>query len=107
MVPQKSRIPFKELRFRGYREAATPYFLVRVRRNALKKNRLGVVIGVSSVKSAARRNFWRRQIKSVFLAIPQKNFDFVVVLRPRAAFPSKRIFQKKLNEAMTSLISNS
>jgi ribonuclease P protein component len=105
MVPKKSHLPFEELRARGYREVATPYFLARARQNSSKKNRLGVVISASSAKNAARRNFWRRQIKSIFLEAQQKNFDLVVVLRPRATLITKHVFQKTLRDTIISLTS--
>jgi ribonuclease P protein component len=104
MLPQKHRLPYKEFRVRGYQEVATPYFLVKARRNPTKENRFGVVIGVSSVKSAARRNFWRRQSKSVFLAVPQEGLDLLVIFRPHTKLPSKNVFQKSLSEAIASLI---
>ena len=70
MVPKESRLPYKEFREHGYREATTPFFSVKARKNVLGENRLGVVVRVSSVKSAARRNFLKRQVKTVFLSIP-------------------------------------
>lgn len=103
MVPQKSRLPFEEFHASGYREAVTPYFLVKVRQSVSLKNRLGIIISASSVKGAARRNFWRRQIKAVFLAIPQKKSDFLVILRPRGALPQKNVFRKALSKAIASL----
>lgn len=106
MVPRELRLPYKEFRVRGYQEMATPYFSVKIRPNSLKKNRFGIIVGTSSVKSAARRNFLRRQAKSVFFTVPQKGFDLLVVLRPHATLPQKRVFRKALSDAITSLISH-
>ena len=104
-MSRKYHLPHEEFRARGYLETTTPYFSLKARQNSLKRYRLSVVIGAASIKRAAQRNFWRRQVKSVFLESPQKNFDFLVVLRPHATPPSKRVFRKKLNEAIISLTS--
>lgn len=106
MASRKSRLPHEEFSTRGYREVATPYFLMRARKNSLRENRIGVIIGVSSVKSATRRNFWRRQVKSVLAEVLQKGFDFLIIIRRPAALSRKSIFRKALNEAASSLISN-
>jgi len=104
MVPKENRLPYEELCGRGYQEMATPYFLIKARPNSLAKNRFSVIISTSVVKKAAKRNFLRRQVKSAFLNIPQKGFDLFIILRSRAAFSQKHIFQEALNKAITSLI---
>jgi ribonuclease P protein component len=103
MISRVSRLPYEEFRLRDYREIVTPYFSVKVRRNSLGKNRFGIVIGIAAVKSAARRNFWRRQAKSVFLEASQKGIDVLIILRPRAMLPVKSIFRKTLADAIASL----
>jgi ribonuclease P protein component len=104
MIPRASRLPYEEFRARGYREMATPYFSVKVRKNSLRKNRFGIVIGVAAIKSAARRNFWRRQAKSVFLEMPQRGMDVLIILHSRVALPVKSIFRKSLGDAIISLL---
>jgi ribonuclease P protein component len=106
MVARKSRLPYEEFRARGYREMATPCFSVRARKNSLKENRFGVIAGVSSIKNAAHRNFWRRQTKFILLKVPQKGFDFLVILRRPTALSSKSVFRKTLSITVASLISS-
>jgi ribonuclease P protein component len=106
MVSKTSRLPYKEFRERGYREITMPGLSVKVKKNSLGKNRLGVIVGVSSVKNATRRNLLRREAKSILLTVPQKEFDLLVILRSGAALLPKRTFQKKLSDAIVSLTSN-
>jgi len=106
MLPPKSRLPYEEFRVRGYREVATPYFSIKVKKNSTGENRFGVVVGVSSIKSAARRNFWRRRAKSVLVATPVKGFDVLVIFRSRVETLSLDVFRKMLSGAISSLISN-
>jgi ribonuclease P protein component len=104
MVPRSSRIPFREFRAHGYQELATPYFSVKAKKNSFGRNRFGVIVGISSVKTAARRNFFRRQAKSVFLTVPQKRVDLLVFLRPGVATLKKKYFRKTLSSAIATLI---
>jgi len=106
MAAQKERLPYEEFRTRGYQEIITPYFSVKARRNTLKKNRFGIIISTSVIKSAARRNFFRRQAKVVSHTISQKGFDFFIILRPQATLTKKQIFQETLQKAVASLISH-
>jgi ribonuclease P protein component len=112
MLPRKSHLPYKEFRIPGYQKEETPYFSVRAKKNLSAENRFGVVIGTASLKSAARRNFWRRQAKSVFLmSLPKKQtghkqgFDILVIFRSRAPLLQKNVLRKTLARAMASLIS--
>jgi ribonuclease P protein component len=104
MLPKEARLPRNEFHARGYRTATTPCFLVKAKKNTSLKNRLGVVIGVSSVKNATKRNFWRRQIRSIFLKIPPIGFDLLIIFSPKAKLPTRQVFQKTLHTAITSLI---
>jgi ribonuclease P protein component len=108
MVSKGSRLPYEEFRARGYRGTATPYFLVKAKKNSLKKNRFGVIITASLIKSAARRNFWRRQAKSTFLSLetPPDGFDVFVVLRSRLTLPQKNTFKEVLGKSIISAISH-
>jgi ribonuclease P protein component len=106
MISRVSRLPYEEFRSRDYREIVTPYFSVKVRRNSLGKNRFGIVIGIAAVKSAARRNFWRRQAKSVFLEMSPKGIDVLIILRSHVALPVRNIFRKTLADAIESLTTN-
>jgi ribonuclease P protein component len=112
MLPSDARLPYREFRALGRPRVETPYFSVRAKKNSFKKDRFGVVVSTHSLKSATRRNFWRRQAKSVFLSVsqkrqsvPQKNFDILVVFRFRNTLPQKNVFRKTLSDAIISIIS--
>jgi ribonuclease P protein component len=105
MLSKKSRLPYDEFHSRGYRTVITPIFSIKTKKNSLKRNRLGVVIGNSSVKSAAKRNFWRRQVKSVFLSVVGSGFDILIIFRPHPTFPKTTVFKKALSDTIVSLTS--
>lgn len=104
MLPKEARLPRNEFHARGYRTATTPCFLVKAKKNIYKKNRLGVVIGISSLKNATKRNFWRRQVRYIFLTMPPAGFDLLVIFSPHITLPAKKVFNKILNTAISSLI---
>jgi ribonuclease P protein component len=92
-------LPSVEFHARGYQNIRTPYFLLKVRRNGMLRNRIGVVISVAAVKSAVRRNFWRRQVKSLLAkATPSK--DIIVILSPRVNTLTKEQFKKELLQSL-------
>ncbi len=111
MLPRGLRLPREEFHARGYQKIATPYFSVKAKPNATEKSRLGIVLGAATVKGAARRNFWRRQAKSVFLsaltALKAKGIDLLIIFAPHAILPSKRVFRTTLRDAIISLTSRS
>ncbi len=106
MVPKGSRLPHDEFRARGYKNIATPYFSVKIKKNSLKINRIGIVIGAAAIKSAVRRNFLRRQVGVVLSEIPQKGIDFLVIMRPHQGRPAKKSIQESLRDATASLLAN-
>jgi len=112
MLPSDTRLPYREFRALGRPKVETPYFSVRAKKNLLGEDRFGVVISTHSLKSAARRNFWRRQAKSVFLSVSQKKqptkeqkFDILVVFRSHNAPMKKNVFRNALSDAIISIIS--
>jgi ribonuclease P protein component len=90
---------------RDYRGVTTPYFLLRARKNNMSVNRIGIVIKNSVVRKAVDRNFWRRRIKSCFLASPQQGFDFLIIVKFKEKVPSVKIFKTTLCESFLSLSS--
>lgn len=112
MLPPRSSLPYREFRTFGRLKIETPFFSVRAKNNSLKEDRFGVVIGTHSVKNATRRNFWRRQAKSVFLSVTQKKqptknqkIDILVVFRAHHTPLRKNVFKNALSDAIISLIS--
>lgn len=104
MLPKSSRLPASEFRASGYRTARTPYFLLKARPNLLRSHRIGVIIGVAAVKTAVRRNFWKRQAKSMIAQIPpQKNMDILIIFSKNIASLTKAQFKEEFMKAYSSL----
>lgn len=102
MIPREYRLPPQEFKARDYTSISTPYFSIQVRKNKTSVNRLGIIIGNAAIKNAADRNFWRRQIKKLFLDIPHEGLDLLFVFRRRITFPPVQIFQKTVRDAFLS-----
>jgi len=79
MLPQSSRLPYREFRSRGYRAVTTPFFTLKTKKGVTPRNRLGIVIGVAAEKNAARRNFWKRHTKTVFQTLPDCGNDYLII----------------------------
>ena len=106
MISRGSRLPYDEFRARGYRQITTLHFLVKAKRNLLKKNRFGFVASAASIKKATQRNFWRRQAKTAFLKIPPKGLDLLMILRRSAPLSDKSVIHMELNKTISTLISD-
>ena len=81
MLPRISRLPYSEFRSRGYLTVATPFFALKIKKRTggMNENRIGVIISTAVLKSAARRNFWKRQARVNFKLIPDAGNDFLVI----------------------------
>jgi len=105
MLPKTSRLPKEFFRGKGFRTTATPYFSLKTRPNGEKRDRIGVIVGVPVHKSAAKRNFWKRQAKAI-LAAREKNGtsgrpqDMILILSPKANSLTKKKFKEKLLQAL-------
>lgn len=64
-----------------------------------KKNRIGVVVGVSVHKSAVRRNFWKRQAKATLAGIADAKLDLLAILSPKVNSLTRDQFRKNLSAA--------
>jgi ribonuclease P protein component len=98
MVPKTSRLPREELRARGYRTMATPFFSLKTKNNLLSVNRIGVVVGKAVDKRATRRNFWKRIAKAELLRLPGGGRDIVMTLSPRVKALTKQDFKSALSK---------
>lgn len=102
MLSQKNRLPFAELNARGYQTIRTPYFSLKLRKNGLPQNRIGVVIGVAAEKSAVRRNFWKRQAKALLqkgsIARADAGIDFVVIFTKKIKELTADDFKRELSK---------
>ncbi len=106
-----SRLPGREFRQGGYRTAATPFFSVKAKKNGMGKWRAGVVAGTAVHKSAAKRNFWKRQTMGILRALPERpaprgagspaeTHDVLVILFSKVNGLTKRQFQEKLTHEL-------
>ena len=67
------------------------------------KNRVGVVVNTSVHKSAAKRNFWKRQAKAALLPRADNSHDFLVVLFSKVNTLTKKKFRNALQSAAASV----
>lgn len=79
MLPMVSRLPYREFHSRGFRTITTPFFVLKIKKGDIKANRIGVIISVAVLKSAVRRNFWKRQAKVNFKSLPAAGNDLLVI----------------------------
>ncbi len=98
MVRRSARLPSLEFRAGGYKTVRTPYFSLKEKENGRKKTRIGVVVNTAVGKTAAKRNFWKRQAKASLLAI--KNKDVLMVLFPSVNTLTKKQFRTSVREAI-------
>jgi ribonuclease P protein component len=103
MTSRIYRLPGEEFRAKGYRTISTPFFLLKVKKNSLTRFRVGVVVGKSVNKSAAKRNFWKRQVKEGFSANPLPGHDMLMMLSPNAGGLTKKQFQEALAKAIVKI----
>ncbi len=105
MLLKKERLAPDEFYTRGYKALKTPYFLLKARPYAGSRNRIGVVIGKSAVKTAVGRNFWKRQSKSILSALGSgKSHDFLISFSPQIKKITKSEFKKQLLKSVNSII---
>jgi ribonuclease P protein component len=109
MLPRSSRLPSSEFLARGYRTFKTPFFSLKTKPNGLSKNRIGVIISVAAVKSATRRNFWKRQIKSEIRSQEPgaRNFDFLVIFYRAGGLLTRVAFRKELERTCSLAMTQS
>lgn len=100
MVPKKSRVPRTGFESSGSRVLRSPYFSVKVRKNALAKNRIAVVVGKSVDKRAVRRNFLKRQAKVQLLKLSPAGVDFIMTIYPKANALAKTQFIEEIKKIL-------
>jgi ribonuclease P protein component len=107
MLPRELRLPSSEFLARGYRTIATPYFSLKAKQNGLSQNRIGVIISVAAAKSAARRNFWKRQVRARMANGEWRmanGFDFLIIFSKKGDLLTKAEFEKELEKAYLGVI---
>lgn len=101
MLSKNLRLPTEEFRAGSYCTIRTPYFLLKIKKNTMGNVRIGVVVSVAVSKSAAKRNFWKRQVKTILLATAKKEArDILVIISPKVSDLTKKQFREKLTSAL-------
>lgn len=79
MLSKKSRLPSLEFNSRWESTVANKFFVLKIKNNN-KQNRIGIIISSNVLKSAVRRNFWRRRIMEYFKSLKNDNKDFLIIV---------------------------
>ncbi len=61
---------------------------------------MGIVVGKNVHKSAAKRNFWKRQAKAALLRGSLPPEDFLMILMPKVNTLTRRQFQLEVEKAI-------
>jgi len=103
MTQSQSRLPKEEFQSRLFRTTRTPFFSLKTKKNAVQKRRVGVVVGKTVNKSAVKRNFWRRQAKTILTNLIAPGNDVLVIFFPKINELTKKEFREALMEAAAVL----
>jgi ribonuclease P protein component len=102
MLPLKSHLPREEFQARGYKSIKTPFFLLKAKKNNLGYSRIGIVVGKAIYKEATKRNFWKRQAKTILLKSALAGNDLLIIFTPSKATLTKKKFQEDLISALVN-----
>jgi ribonuclease P protein component len=80
MLSKKYRLPSLEFNSNWESTIVSKFFILKIKDNNTKQNRIGIIISSSILKSAVRRNFWRRRIMEYFKLFKNDNKDFLIIL---------------------------
>ncbi|MDE2018920.1 MAG: ribonuclease P protein component [Patescibacteria group bacterium] len=100
MIPQKLRLPRSEFAARGYKIIKTPWFSLKTKENNLDYARFGVVIGTAVEKRAVKRNFWKRQARTVFAERARAGKDYILLFLKRIKELNKNQFRAELSKVL-------
>jgi len=103
MLKRNVRLPRKEFSFRGGTAARTPYFSLRARTTAAGPPRIGVVVGKVVAKSAAKRNFLKRQIKSALAALAKPGMDYLIIANRAIEAATRREIRSEIAKAVSKI----
>jgi len=103
-MPKSKRLPRAEFQARGYAAMRTPMFSLKTKSNEGKGLRIGIVIGKSVEKTAVKRNFWKRQARSVFQALPGGDHDVMLVVYPGVRTATRKQFRDALARSMKQAV---
>ncbi len=100
MAIKIGRLPREEFRARDYRTVRTGLFLLKIKKNDIGKARIGVVVGVKVHKSAAKRNFFKRQVRARLARAIKNGTDALVIVSPAAVNATRKQFQEEMAGAV-------
>ena len=100
MTTKIGRLPREEFHARDYRTVRAGLFLLKIKKNDIGKARVGVVVGVAVHKSAVKRNFFKRQVRSWLASAMKKGTDALVIVSPAAAKATKKQFRDEMAGAV-------
>jgi ribonuclease P protein component len=90
------RLPSDQFRARGYKTVSTPFFLLKIKKNSYKTTRVGVVVGVSVSRAAAKRNFWKRQARAEISLRAGAGSDILMMVSPNVRRLTKKQFREEI-----------
>ena len=105
MLKKKARLPRKEFVFRGREAARTDCFSLKTRKSIAGSSRIGIVVGKSVAKSAARRNFLKRQLRALIAKGARPGVDYMIVALPGIARETKREIREQVASALRAISS--
>ena len=96
------RLPSDQFRARGYNTISTPFFLLKIKKNSYKTTRIGVVVGVSVNKAAAKRNFWKRQARAEIALRATGGNDILMMVSPNVRRLTKKQFREEIVKTLAT-----
>jgi ribonuclease P protein component len=96
------RLPSDEFRARGYKTISTPFFLLKIKKNSYKTTRVGIVVGVSVNKAAAKRNFWKRQARAEIALRAADGSDILMMVSPNVRRLTKKQFREEVAKTLAA-----
>jgi ribonuclease P protein component len=96
------RLPSDQFRARGYKTVSTPFFLFKIKKNSYTTPRVGVVVGVSVNKAAAKRNFWKRQARAEIALRATGGNDLLIMVSPNVRRLTKKQFREEIAKTLAT-----
>jgi ribonuclease P protein component len=96
------RLPADQFRAHGYKTVSTPFFLLKIKKNSYKNTRVGIVVGVSVNKAAAKRNFWKRQARAEIALRVASGNDILMMVSPNVRRLTKKQFREEIAKTLAT-----
>ena len=103
MLLKPSRLQGRESRTDWQQTAGTPYFILKTKKNNQGTTSARVVVSMAVNKSAAKRNFWKRQAREGLRTAKSAGNDFLLILSPRVRALTKKQFSEQLLNTIKKL----